>query len=704
MPSTENGRGSHIKSNSSTEIVTDSGENVKGQHSISAPGRQDIVRDLRSILERGGDPAELRRYVDSLEQNTNGAEQNAHFAEHDTVYADQNTTEAEQTARREERTADAARKILQAARNEGLSAEEYLSQNWELYEVDGQWDADARAALELEHRESRAKHAISKPAGVGVNQHKIFPGMDDAQRASVLSQKKIHVPAYDSSNTVTGPQIIRLKGKYVTEARALLSELARQCGDFQSDLRNADIDLTFAYSNKSLKESVNKQSKRGGGAETFGKMLTVLPQICENAVEIEAHTDRYTGTAREDGNLKEMHVLLGAFADGTETIPVQLEVKEYIPESKLSNKLYVTVTIKNEAGVTPRISAADLADENARSRPASVITVADLIANVKDETGGLVKYLPDQMLNSAQLEAKEKALAEDAVRLGDMRYEYAVEQGNQEAVENMLQERAKKAGYSAEDDWRMAHRAPNREQGVTLDRADEVYGGDGSIYSSLAHRYYGDGRSYDIKSIMAINKARQNPNGSITVYRAVPANIRDTKLRNGDWVTPTKEYAKEHGERTFDNGFRVIEQQVPVKYLYINGDSIHEFGYDNGRETEVYKNTENNVKLAEVTYDDEGNLIPLSQRFNEDNPDTRHSISKPAVTGQEDPAAAEQADETAENIADVRSVLPKKARDYLKRAERKLLNKVGQSLGVPYLAKRDVLTPIIQEISDGEDR
>jgi len=454
----------------------------------------------------------------------------------------------------------------------------------------------------------------------------IYPGMDDAQRTEILQNKRIYAPHYDGNDPITGAKILKLKGMYITDARSLLTEIARQCGDFHTDLHNADIELSFAYSNKSLKESVNKQTKRSGNAESFGKMLTVLPEICENAVEVEAHTDRYVDTAREDKRLKEMHVLVGAFTDGNECIPVQLEVKEYIPETGMPNKLYVTVTMKNEAGVTPRGSTASSASVSIRSRPASIITLADLIANVKDESGGLVKYLPDQMLTEEQKQAKEKALAEDEIRLRDMRYEFAVEQGNIQKAQTMLSEKAEETGYSASDDWRMVHRAPNRNSGVTIDKADEVYGGDGSIRSPWAHQYYGEGRAYDIKAIMALSKAWRDPDGSITVYRAVPTAVEDSRLRNGDWVSPTREYAQEHGERYFEDGFRILEQKVPVKHLYVDGNSIHEFGYDNGRNSEVYKNTRNNVKLAEVTYDDAGRLIPLSKRYDDTVADERYSV------------------------------------------------------------------------------
>ena len=56
----------------------------------------------------------------------------------------------------------------------------------------------------------------------------------------------------------------------------------------------------------------------------------------------------------------------------------------------------------------PRISNADVASENTRSRPASIMSLAELITNVKDDTGGLVKYLPDQMLTEDPKMRKER--------------------------------------------------------------------------------------------------------------------------------------------------------------------------------------------------------------------------------------------------------------------------------------------------------
>lgn len=249
---------------------------------------------------------------------------------------------------------------------------------------------------------------------------KIRPGMDDQQRTKILESKRIQAPVYDTSNKVNAAEIQRLKGMYISRAGEIFKTIAEKCGVFRT-YRNEDVGITFSYSRSGLQESKHKQIERGGTAEDFGKMLTVLPQIIDGAVEIDAHTDRYAGTAREDNRLKEMHVLLGAFRDGTDVIPVQLEIKEYLPEVQQANKLYVTVTLTTkEAGIMPGLHASQNETLSAGT-PASEIRIADILRNVNDQNGKLVKYLPDSMLNEEQRAAKEKALEKDREYLNKLR-------------------------------------------------------------------------------------------------------------------------------------------------------------------------------------------------------------------------------------------------------------------------------------------
>jgi 2-polyprenyl-3-methyl-5-hydroxy-6-metoxy-1,4-benzoquinol methylase len=143
------------------------------------------------------------------------------------------------------------------------------------------------------------------------------------------------------------------------------------------------------------------------------------------------------------------------------------------------------------------------------------------------------------------------------------------------------------------------------------------------IYSTEAYRYYGNGTGA-YESIRVIQNARNNPNAMVKIYRAVPKSVKESHVRNGDWVTLSRDYAKDHGMSNINGGYRIIEEEVPARYLYTDGNSVNEFGYDDGR-AYAYSNTKNNKKLLdEVTYDDEENPIPLSKRFDKRNKDMRY--------------------------------------------------------------------------------
>lgn len=222
------------------------------------------------------------------------------------------------------------------------------------------------------------------------------------------------------------------------------------------------------------------------------------------------------------------------------------------------------------------------------------------------------------------VKAAWEALAAREEQLGDMRYEYAVERGDLASAEDMLGQKAVERGYTGDDSWRMNHRAPKRgdDTAVEFYQLDRAYGED--IYGQQAADWYGDGYDFDQKAAAVIRRAKGDPDALVDVYRAVPKTVQDTHLRNGDWVTITREYAVMHGSRELGGDFRIIREKVPAKYLYGNGDSIHEYGYDNGR-GQVYQNAVGNAKEAGVTYDDSGRLIPLSERYDPNNADPRYS-------------------------------------------------------------------------------
>ena len=142
-----------------------------------------------------------------------------------------------------------------------------------------------------------------------------------------------------------------------------------------------------------------------------------------------------------------------------------------------------------------------------------------------------------------------------------------------------------------------------------------------------------DPRSYRIadamrrESIDNLRSAVDSGSKTITMYRSVPASVTEGEFRNGDWVTPSRAYAELNAEiHGWGNDYRIIEKEVSVDDVWWDGNDIAEWGYDNGR-GEVYKNTENNRKSDDlITYDDNGNIILPSQRFNEGKSDVRFSL------------------------------------------------------------------------------
>lgn len=216
----------------------------------------------------------------------------------------------------------------------------------------------------------------------------------------------------------------------------------------------------------------------------------------------------------------------------------------------------------------------------------------------------------------------------------DEKYMDAIANGDMDAAQKMVDAAARAAGYVTGDEYRMSHRAPNSEDDVSL---MDVRGADLVPDDYWTHPQWYQGTAEErsaFNNVLAamrrddarVASGRSPGYAGITVYRAVPKTVKDNDVRNGDWVSPSLEYAKAEGAM-IPEGYRIISQQALLKNLYWDGNSIAELGYDDGR-SYAYKNTKNNRKLTDVvTRDDDGNIIPLSKRFNARKDDVRYSLS-----------------------------------------------------------------------------
>lgn len=235
----------------------------------------------------------------------------------------------------------------------------------------------------------------------------------------------------------------------------------------------------------------------------------------------------------------------------------------------------------------------------------------------------------------------------------DKQYMDALAKGDDATAREMLDEAARRKGY---DDTESAYQgvgawAAPGNPGYESDKARredwESSGSDVNLedmamgYTPQPDDYFSHPERYSqntphgLESVKAISAAIDAiKNGEkdvkVKVYRAVPTSVKEGKLRNGDWVTPSKKYAEMHGTNRLDGKYRIIEDEVPATQLWWDGNDANEFGFDDGKEYK-YKNAKNNRKLNDlVTYDDEGDVIPPSKRFNSRKQDVRfHRVTEP---------------------------------------------------------------------------
>lgn len=183
--------------------------------------------------------------------------------------------------------------------------------------------------------------------------------------------------------------------------------------------------------------------------------------------------------------------------------------------------------------------------------------------------------------------------------------------------------------------YRGSHTAPDSSFGAPLydlTGGGQMYPAD--IYSSKAAQIYGGGVPYDQKAFSIAQQYKDKPNALVTIYRAVPKDISNSEklatlekqmaaymkrgtlpkdadnyssgskwydaayekreqlrkmpdeptsdintINAGDWVTLTREYAKDHGESALKGEYKILSKKVKAKEVFTNADSIHEFGY-----------------------------------------------------------------------------------------------------------------------------
>jgi hypothetical protein len=188
----------------------------------------------------------------------------------------------------------------------------------------------------------------------------------------------------------------------------------------------------------------------------------------------------------------------------------------------------------------------------------------------------------------------------------------------QEARKYTSAEEFVKAQVSKETGFTDYHQAPRADKTPVAQRMDD--GGDFSLSEvvsgkstapsdffdkNVGARYYSYDNLEGRQSATAIDNVRRalksgKKDVTITAYRTVPDDVKVDSLQNGDWISFSKEYATQHGERRFDGKYKIIEQEVKPDEVWWDANDINEWGYDNGKGGNRVTQTQRESQLTDL--------------------------------------------------------------------------------------------------------
>ncbi len=477
----------------------------------------------------------------------------------------------------------------------------------------------------------------------------------------ILNYESITVKQGEEEVAISAHQIDPSKVvKELTESKLLWNRFR---GDSNSLGENQGSALIPSANNPSGKDSVlNPHSKKANPSETSRVVenSTNTPEGAHNNdgnAFMAAKVDNNSETAKEnDGNL--------SVEDKIKAVSQQFGVDE------ADVAMYANAIKKGSTAEAAR-ARANIKRHLMQVNEGNIFSFKDVVKYTKPinealkENFGDLDAMIEERIKQVEAErnameaARKRAEEEEAERKKhleelsvipddqlDKQYMDALAKGDDATAREMLDEAARRKGY---DDTESSYQgvgawAAPGNPGYESDKARrddwESSGSDVNLedialgYTPQPDDYFSHPERYSqntphgLESVKAINTAIDAiKNGEkdvkVKVYRAVPTSVKEGKLRNGDWVTPSKKYADMHGTNRLEGKYRIIEDEVPATQLWWDGNDANEFGFDDGKAYK-YKNAKNNRKLNDlVTYDDKGDVIPPSKRFNSRKQDVR---------------------------------------------------------------------------------
>ena len=432
-------------------------------------------------------------------------------------------------------------------------------------------------------------------------------GMSDTERSEILKEKTIAAPFYQGqADALIEKNKESLESQQLGLVKAAIATIGEEFGIIGEKINVTDVDVVITLSKSNLKESVSKDVT----PIQLAKLLPVLKVAVGNAVGIESHNNRYYF----DTDTVYFENLLGGYIDGEDFVPVRFGLKHSVSGK---TTLYVVVDQnkikanllkgKTKTEVLKATDPHKVGSSASRSVDYDIPQILQFV-NSKD----LLRYIPDDMLNAEQKTSKWEAIAETIKKTdakNDKKYAEFISKGNLYAAQRMVDEAAKAAGYTRT----VYHGTASKFTVFGFGRA--------GIFTTDNHdmaKTYGDNvislYGKEGAKVLTID-AQESPHYAIRVSKAV-LDFSEYPLMRGKELYSTNDISR----IAFAEGYDV----VVIKNVYDNFSAVSD-NKENGLGTDVVYKDSNQVKSSEtITYDDEGNIIPISQRFDNKKNDIRY--------------------------------------------------------------------------------
>jgi len=90
---------------------------------------------------------------------------------------------------------------------------------------------------------------------------------------------------------------------------------------------------------------------------------------------------------------------------------------------------------------------------------------------------------------------------------------------------------------------------------------------------------------------------------------ATEPKVEKYAINEGDWVTPNRKYAIDHGESNLGGNYKILSKKVRADELFTDANSIQEFGYSPRESTQLTKS-----QLTDIWNKEKGTSGQVSQK------------------------------------------------------------------------------------------